>query len=181
MVSETLITELRGYIKERYRLVSIPSIFKGTTKPPLPGAGGIMPRSAPPRPNAFGEAAERLASFVKQNQHEPFAYALEKLREGKGLKPAELYKRAWIDKRLYSKIMATGNYKPRKETAIAFALALHLPAAEFNSFLKTAGFALSDSSITDLVIRFCAEHELWDIADVNALLFESGQKVLCRE
>lgn len=173
MVSETLITELRDYIKKRYRLVSIPPIFGGTAK--LPGAErGI-------RPNAFGEATELLASFVKQNRHEPFAFALEKLREEKGLKPAELYKRAWIDKRLYSKILTSGNYKPKKETAIAFALALRLPVTEFNNFLKTAGFALSDSSISDLVVRFCIEHELWDIADVNALLFESGQKVLCRE
>ncbi|MFP3043290.1 helix-turn-helix transcriptional regulator [Treponema primitia] len=175
MVHETLIAELREYIKKRYRLVSIPSIFKGTDKSLPPGTErGI-------RPNAFGEATELLASFVKQNQHEPFAFTLESLREEKGLKPAELYKRAWIDKRLYSKILTTGNYKPKKETAIAFGLALHLPITEFNGFLKTAGFTLSDSSISDLVIRFCIEHELWDIADVNALLFESGQKVLCRE
>ncbi|GHV79493.1 hypothetical protein AGMMS49944_12840 [Spirochaetia bacterium] len=175
MVNETLITELRDYIKKRYRLVSIPSIFKGGTKPVLSKVQkGI-------KPNGFEETTELLASFVKQNHHEPFAYALEKQREEKGLKPAELYKRAWIDKRLYSKILATGNYKPKKETAIAFGLALHLPVEEFHDLLKTAGYTLSDSSVSDLTIRFCVEHELWDIADVNALLFQSGQKVLCQE
>jgi hypothetical protein len=175
MVSETLVAELRDYIKKRYRLVSIPSIFKGTAKP------SVSETQKGIRPNAFEEAAELLASFVKQNQHEPFAFTLEKLREEKGLKPAELYKRAWIDKRLYSKILTTGNYKPKKETAVAFGLALRLPVSEFNDFLKTAGYALSDSSISDLVIRFSIEHELWDIADVNALLFQAGQKVLCQE
>jgi hypothetical protein len=132
------------------------------------------------QPNELEETTELLASFVKQNRHESFAYALEKQREEKQLKPAELYKRAWIDKRLYSKILATGNYKPKKETAIAFGLALHLSITEFNDFLKTAGYILSDSSVSDLVVRFCVEHELWNIADVNALLFQTGGKVLCR-
>jgi hypothetical protein len=175
VINETLVAELRDYIKKRYRLLSIPSIFKEGAKQPFSG------KKQGVRPDAFGEATELLASFVKQNQHEPFAYTLEKLREEKGLKPADLYKRAWIDKRLYSKILTTGNYKPKKETAVAFGLALHLPVSELNNFLKTAGYTLSDSSIADLVIRFCVEHELWDIADVNALLFQAGQKVLCQE
>jgi hypothetical protein len=175
MVNETLVLELRDFIKKRYRLVSIPSIFKGLGKPSLPHTQkGITP-------NEFEETTELLASFVKHNRHEPFAYTLEKYREEKQLKPAELYKRAWIDKRLYSKILATSNYKPKKETAIAFGLALCLSISEFNDFLKTAGYVLSDSSVSDLVIRFCVERELWDIADVNALLFQAGRKVLCRE
>jgi hypothetical protein len=160
MINPAAVEELREYIKKRYRLVSIP------------------PDINPP---AFEETAERLAVFVEKNQHESFAGTLEKLREENGLKPAELYKRAWIDKRVYSKIQAVGNYKPKKETAIAFGLALRLTVTAFNDFLKTAGYTLSDSSMADLVIRFCVEHELWDIADVNALLFESGQKVVCPE
>jgi hypothetical protein len=175
MVNETLVTELRDYIKKRYKLVWISSIFTGSAKSPLPGKEqGIKPK-------AFEETTELLASFVKQNHHEPFAFALEKLREEKGFKPAELYKRAWIDKRLYSKILTTGNYKPKKETAVALGLALQLSVTEFNGLLKNAGYALSDSSVSDLVIRFCIEHELWDLSDVNALLFQAGQKVLCRE
>jgi hypothetical protein len=175
VIHDALVAELRAYIKRQYRLVSVPSIFEGKAKPSLSG----MDRGI--RPKAFGEATDLLASFVKQNQHEPFAFALEKLREEKELKPVELYKRAWIDKRLYSKILTTGNYKPKKETAIAFGFALRLSIMEFNGLLKTAGYALSDSSISDLVVHFCIEHELWDIADVNALLFQAGQKVLCQE
>ncbi|MDR1181442.1 MAG: hypothetical protein LBL13_05655, partial [Bacteroidales bacterium] len=120
--------------------------------------------------------------FVKNNRrYETFAFVLDKLREGKGLSPVELYKRAWIDKRLYSKIMSTGNYRPAKNTAIAFGLALRFNNDEFATFLGSAGFALSDSSVFDLVIRFCVEHEIFDIHDVNALLLQADQKMLSRE
>jgi hypothetical protein len=123
-----------------------------------------------------------MSGFVKKNRrYETFAFALDKLREEKGLHPAELYKRAWIDKRLYSKMMTTGNYKPAKNTAIAFGLALRLNNDEFTTFLGNAGFALSESSVFDLVIRFCVEQEIFDIHDVNALLLQADQKMLSRE
>jgi hypothetical protein len=109
------------------------------------------------------------------------AAPLVKALEEKGLSPAELHKRAWIDKRLYSKMMSAGNYKPAKNTAIAFGLALRLTEEEFAAFLGNAGFALSDSSVFDLMIRFCVEHEIFDIHDVNALLSQADQKMLSRE
>jgi hypothetical protein len=123
-----------------------------------------------------------MSGFVKKNRrYETFAFALDKFREEKGLNPAELYKRAWIDKRLYSKMMSAGNYKPAKNTAIAFGLALRLTGEEFAAFLGNAGFALSESSVFDLVIRFCVEHEIYDLHDVNALLLQADQKMLSRE
>jgi hypothetical protein len=106
---------------------------------------------------------------------------LNNLRIARGLSPADLYKAAWIDKRHYSKIIATRGYKPTKNTAIAFALALKLNSEECADFLRNAGFALSDSSIFDLAIRFCVEHEIYDLHDVNALLLQHDQKMLCRE
>ena len=101
--------------------------------------------------------------------------------EEKGLSSTELYKTAWVDKRVYSKIMTTDNYRPAKNTAIAFGLALRLETEAFDDFLRKAGFALSDSSIFDLVIRFCIEREIFDLHDVNALLLQADQKTLVKE
>jgi hypothetical protein len=179
LITDDLIAELKGYIKAHYKLVSFTDIFPGKGRKQEPDIGGIA-RGI--RGKDFGEISDLMSGFVKKNRrYETFAFMLDKLREEKGLSPAELYKRAWIDKRLYSKIMSTGNYKPAKNTAIAFGLALRLAADEFTAFLGNAGFALSDSSIFDLVIRFCVEQEIFDLHDVNALLLQVDQKVLSRE
>jgi hypothetical protein len=178
-ITENLIAELKQYIKERYKLVSFTGIFSGKKRKQGPDIEGIAQGI---RGKDFGEVSDLMSGFVKNNRrYETFAFALDKLREEKGLNPAELYKRAWVDKRLYSKIMSTGNYRPAKNTAIAFALALRLNNDEFTAFLGNAGFALSDSSVFDLVIRFCVEHEIFDIHDVNALLLQADQKMLSRE
>jgi hypothetical protein len=179
MINDNLIRELKLYIKEHYKLVSFTGIFpaKGRGKKP-----GIAGKAQGIRGKDFDEVSDLMTVFVKKNRKlDTFAYALEKLRDEKGLSPAELYKAAWIDKRLYSKIMSTANYKPAKNTAIAFGLALKLNSDEFAAFLGNAGFALSDSSLFDLAIRFCVEKRIFDLHDVNALLVQADQKVLSRE
>jgi hypothetical protein len=178
-ITENLIAELKRYIKEHYKLVSFTGVFPGKRRKREPDIGEITKGV---RGKDFGEVSDLMTGFVKKNRrYETFAFALDKLREEKGLSASELYKGAWIDKRLYSKIMTTEKYKPAKNTAIAFGLALRLTIDEFAEFLGNAGFALSDSSVFDLVIRFCVEHEIFDLHDVNALLLQADQKVLSRE
>jgi hypothetical protein len=181
MITEPLIDELRLFIREHYKLISLPELF------PLPAQSqasdfsevgkGIMFRSD------FGKTANKLSVFVKEKRrHDTFAHALDKLREEKDMDDPELYKAAWIDRRLYSKIRnAEKPYKPTKDTALQFAFALKLEEPEFTGFLKNAGFALSDSSVRDLVFRFCVEQRIFDLHDVNAFLLEEKQNVLCKE
>jgi hypothetical protein len=123
-----------------------------------------------------------MSKFIKEERdYEDFSHCVEKYRKEKGLTPAKLYKAAWIDTRLYSKIMTTANYRPAKNNAVSFGLALQLNPEEFTGFLQNAGFALSDSSIFDLVIRFCVGRGIYDLHDVNALLLQADQKTLARE
>ena len=77
--------------------------------------------------------------------------------------------------------MGKRNYHPSKNTVIAFGLSLKLDRDRMDELLEAAGYRLSSSSIADLVIMFCMEKELYDLHDVNALLFSADQKVLCRE
>jgi len=126
--------------------------------------------------------SDLASEFIKEKRnHAGFARSLDEFREKKGMSPSQLYKAAWIDKRLYSKIMSTSDYKPAKNTAISFGLALKLNPGEFASFFRNAGYALSNSSIFDLVIRFCVERGIYDLHEVNALLLQTGQKTLARE
>jgi hypothetical protein len=178
-ITDELVTELKLFIKEHYKLVSFPHLF------PRKGKAGKcdMPNAyARAKPESFSKVSDLMSGFIKEKRdYESFAFSVDKLRKEKGLSPVELYKAAWIDKRLYSKLMATANYRPSKNTAISFGLALKLNADEFTDFLRNAGFALSDSSIFDLVIRFCLEREIYDLHDVNALLLQADQKTLAKE
>jgi hypothetical protein len=175
-----IFTELRDFLKREYKPHSSPfDLFTKKSQPAPPQTTrGISPRNAE-------DISGLLSVFVKENRKlESFGFALERLREEKGLNPPELYHRAQIDKRLYSKILGSSNqkpHKPKKETAIAFGLALGLSNDEFAAFLQTAGFALSDSSIFDLVIRFCLEHKIYDLYEVNTLLLEADQKALSKD
>ena len=176
--SLNLISELKQYIKENYKLISFPNLFPGRKK----AKGRRLEDLAQGAHLNFKDVSDLASSFIKEkHDFTDFAHSLDEIREEKGLSPAQLYKAAWIDKRLYSKIMATSNYKPAKNTAISFGLALKLKPDEFASFLQNAGYALSYSSIFDLVVRFCVEREIYDLHDVNALLLQADQKSLAKE
>jgi hypothetical protein len=93
----------------------------------------------------------------------------------------ELYKRANIDRRQYSRFMGPEGRHPSMNTVISFALALRLDRGEFDGFLQTAGYSLSDSSTRDVCIMYCLEKSIYDIDEVNALLFAIGIEPLSRE
>ena len=173
-----LIAELKLYIKEHHKPVSFPNPFSGKERT---GQRRLEDFAQGAKLN-FREVSGLASSFVKEkHDYADFAHSLDEIREKKGMSPAELYKAAWIDKRLYSKIMATSNYQPAKNTAISFGLALRLKPDEFASFLQKAGYALSYSSIFDLVVRFCVEREIYDLHEVNTLLLQADQKTLAKE
>ena len=122
---------------------------------------------------------DNINKFVKENRKiETFPVLLDKLREEKGLKPQELYKKANIDRKLYSQIMGNRHYQPSKNTAIAFGLALELPYKIFKVFLQSAGFSLNHNSEFDLVIKYCVQNEIYNVLSVNGLLERKGLQLL---
>lgn len=111
-----------------------------------------------------------LSDIAKILKKPSFADNLFKIIDEKGLKDSKVYKRADIDRRLFSKIRSNRTYHPSKETAIKLCLALELNIAEAERLLETAGYCLSKSSTSDLVIRYCIEHNEFNLINVNEAL-----------
>lgn len=107
-----------------------------------------------------------------------FQQSLLGMIDRKGLTDALVYRRANLDRRLFSKIRCNENYKPSKSTALALAIALELNLDETTDLLGRAGLALSPSSISDLIVRYCIENRIYDIYEVNAILYEYDQQLL---
>ncbi len=122
--------------------------------------------------------AKRSIDDLGDQLEETFSQRLFRLIDERGMLDPEVYHRANIDKRLFSKIRSNKNYKPSKNTAIALAIALSLSFDETNDLLKTAGYILSRSSRFDLIIEYCIKNKIFDIFEVNETLYALEEKTL---
>ena len=111
-------------------------------------------------------------------KEDTFQQMLFRIIDSKGLNDPEVYKKANIDRKLFSKIRSNVNYNPTKKTAIAFAIALGLNLDETTDLLKRAGLSLSPSNNFDIIVKYCIEHGFTNIHEVNCILFEFDQMLL---
>ncbi len=171
-------------------------------EPPECGGAGMMEslpveaapapkRAAKRRPAAKGKSAPdllqaksvaskkpRALSDLVEETDDTFSEALLRLIDAKGKKDPEIYKRANVDRKHFAKIRKNPNYQPSKATALALAIALELNLDETKDFIGRAGYAISHSNKTDIIVEYFIERKDYDIFTINETLFAFGQACL---
>ena len=142
---------------------------------PVPRERPMPVRTQAPMPSK--KSALSLGDFLKKKDA-GFTETLLKLIQKKGLKNSTVYKKANISKQLFSKIINDPNAKPSKPTAIALALALELDLEGTKDLIGRAGYALTNSSTFDLIIRYVIEHKQYNVIEINIALYEFDQSLL---
>lgn len=152
------------------------------TTPAVPAAVPPMAASeAPYEIPAFGQASslqERSLEDLVNHLDETFSAMVLRLTDEKGFTDAEVYKRANLDRKHFSKIRNNPDYCPKKSTALALAVGLRLSLDETLDLLGKAGYTLSNSSRTDVILRYFLERGEHDIFLINEALFCFGESTL---
>ena len=108
---------------------------------------------------------------------ETFSQRLLRMIDERGMTDSEAYTKAYVDRRHFSKIRKDVNYVPNKKTVLAFTIALELSLDEAKDLLGSAGFALSRSSKTDIIVAYFLQNKIYDMFEINDVLDAYGQPV----
>ena len=123
-------------------------------------------------------ASQPSLSYFMTHVGENFREMLLRLIDEKGFSDPYVYKKANLDRKLFSKIRCNPDYCPSRKTVIALAIALELTLDETADLLSRAGYAFSPGSKADLIVEFCILNKIYDIFEVDMLLFKYGQPTL---
>lgn len=126
----------------------------------------------------FFDITGKSLDDVLGNAGETFQQRLFRLIDESGMDDVAVYKKANIDKKVFSRIRCRKDYKPKKKTVVAFAIALELDLATMTDLLSMAEIAFSPSNKFNLIITCFVTNGIYDIYEINAALFKYGQPIL---
>jgi O-acetyl-ADP-ribose deacetylase (regulator of RNase III) len=178
-ISEKLLGAVASYIDENYveehrvHRRELLDVEKQELSAPAAPAYGMSMQSMMQAPVPSAGIADLVG-----NLDEPFSMTLLHLIDAKGRTDAEVYKRANIDRKLFSKIRTGKGYLPSKRTILALAVALELNLSETDDLLERAGYALSHSKKFDVIVEYFIVHQQYNIYEINEVLFKYDQPPL---
>lgn len=171
-LSEKLVHNVACYIDENYV-----DAYEQTLRPRYQMSRNLEMSDVCMASMPCKESSLSLDEYIK-NKDAGFTETLLSLIKKKGLKNATVYKRANISKQHFSKLINDPNAKPSKQTAIALSLALELNLDATRDLIGRAGYALTNSSTFDLIIRYFIEHGQFNVIEINIALYEFDQSLL---
>ena len=191
IVSGKLFDDIKSYIDESDVLAPGKNFYSESRRISY-RRFGVLPQCSSPIGEAYSGAAEpeemmqmvtvgkkqSIDDVIREQKEDTFQQYLFRLIDQKGLDDTEVYKRANIDRRHFSKIRSNVDYKPTKKTALALAIALELSLDETRALLRRTGLALSHSDLFDLIVEYCIVNKIYDIYDINCILFSYDQPIL---
>lgn len=122
-------------------------------------------------------SVNRNIDHLMDQMEETFSQRLLHMIDERGMTDSEAYTKAYVDRRHFSKIRKDINYVPNKKTVLAFTIALELSLDEAKDLLASAGFALSRSSKTDIIVAYFLQNKIYDMFEINDVLDAYGQPV----
>ena len=145
---------------------------------PLPKAAKPGPVPSAPLPASSAKAKKPSLDEVTKHLGESFQTRLLRMIDDRGLKDAQVYRRANLSRQVFSRIRCNADYIPTKRTVLALAIGLELNLDDAKDLLASAGYALTDNSLFDVIVSYFIEHEDYNIVKVNEFLFDYGQPYL---
>lgn len=169
-VEELLDEEYRDDDRDRRRFSLEEPVSLEEAAMPDMAFGATLGKASAPKSRSLADLLDEI--------DDTFSEALLRLIDAKGKTDPEVYKRANVDRKHFSKIRNNPAYQPSKSTALAFAVALELNLDETKDFIGRAGHAISHSNKTDIIVEYFIEREEYDIFTINEALFAFGQPSL---
>ncbi len=149
----------------------------GETAPPPAAPPPAAPAKIEQRDVSLKERLQSLQDLLRQHEPTFSEYLLDLLAE-RDVKSSEVYKRAEVSRQLFSKIISNRDYQPTKNTVLQLAIGLQLDLAQTQALLGRAGYALTRSSKTDLVVQYYIERGIYSVTFINAALDDCGLPLL---